>query len=221
LATPEHVAEKAWAFMKLQGPRVTIRPMKGSDVEVMTRWRPSVDPRYQAFDFPRRSLAENRRWFEWRSRDPARRLYTVEDERGHVIGSLTLREIDGRHSARLGITLGADYVSQGYGTEALRRFLDYYFGTLGFDLMVLDVAATNVRAIRSYRSLGFRTVGEHYQPANHRSFRILLHDPRYRHLRTFLRRNGTGYELLFYDMELSAAEWRLLPAGPRFPISRE
>lgn len=176
----------------------------------MARWRVSVDPRYQPFDFPQRSLAENQRWFEWRSQDRSRRLYTVENERRQVIGSLTLREIDGRHSARLGITLGADYVSRGYGTEALRLFLDYFFGTLGFERMVLDVAATNTRAIHSYRSLGFRTVGEHYQLVHHPSIQRLWRDPHYRNLRSFLRRNGDTYDVLFYDMVLAREEW--LPA---------
>ena len=132
--------------MRLNGHRVTIRPMARDDLDAMLEWRPFADPLYQAFDFPRRSKAETVRWFDWRSRDPSRRLYTVEDEEGRVIGSLTLREINGTESARLGITLGADFVSQGYGTEALSVFLEYYFETLGFEEMVLDVAASNLRA---------------------------------------------------------------------------
>jgi RimJ/RimL family protein N-acetyltransferase len=173
----------------------------------MIRWRPSVDPLYQPFDFPRRSKTEHVQWFEWRSRDTSRCLCTVEDEHGRVIGSLTLREIDKRRSARLGITIGADFVSQGYGTEALRAFLDHYFGEMGFARLVLDVAATNLRAVRAYRALGFRPSGQHYQAANHPSYRILREDPRYRHLEHLFRRKGTGYEVLFYDMALTREEW--------------
>jgi len=112
----------------------------------MVQWRSMADPLYQPFDMPQHSMVEQVRWFNWRNNDPSRRLYTVENEERQVIGSLTLREIDGRHSARLGITLGADYVSQGYGTDALRVFLDYYFDKMGFDRLVLDVAGTNLRA---------------------------------------------------------------------------
>ena len=54
----------------------------------MTEWRPFVDPLYQPFDFPRRSKVENGRWFNWRSKEPDRRLYTVLDEHQRVIGSL-------------------------------------------------------------------------------------------------------------------------------------
>jgi RimJ/RimL family protein N-acetyltransferase len=193
--------------MRLQGPRVTIRPMERADVDAMMRWRPFADPLYQPFDFPRQARAEHARWFEWRSQDPRRRLYTVEDERRQVIGSLTLREMDGLRSARLGITIGADFVSQGYGKEALRVFLDHYFREMGFARMILDVAATNLRAVRTYQSLGFHQVGQHYRPASHPSYRILQREPTYRHLRRFFRYQGAIAQVLFYDMALTREEW--------------
>lgn len=196
--------------MKLQGPRVTIHPMQRADLDAMMRWRPFADPLYRPFDFPNQSRAEHIRWFEWRSKDPTRRLYTIRDEGTQVIGSLTLREINGRQSARLGITIGADFVSQGYGTEALHLFLDYYFGEMDFARMVLDVAATNLRAVRCYRSMGFQEVGRHYRPASDPSYRILQQAPQYRHLLRFFRRHGAATQVLFYDMALSREEWQSL-----------
>jgi RimJ/RimL family protein N-acetyltransferase len=193
--------------MRLQGSRVTIRPMQRTDIDAMLRWRPFADPLYQPFDFPRQSRAEHARWFEWRSKDSRRRLYTVEDELRQIIGSLTLREIDGLRSARLGITIGADFVSHGYGKEALWVFLDYYFGEMGFAKMILDVAATNLRAVRTYQSLGFRHVGQHYRPASHPSYRILQQESPYRHLRRFFRYQGAIAQVLFYDMALTREEW--------------
>ena len=194
--------------MRLQGSQVTIRPMKRADLDAMIQWRPFADPLYQPFDFPRQSKTEQVRWFEWRSRDPDRRLYTIESEGQQVIGSLTLREINGRRSARLGITIGADFVSKGYGTEALRLFLDYFFREMGFERMELDVASTNIRAVRTYRSLGFREGGQHYRSVNSSSYRILQREPQYRHLRRFFRREGTLIQVLFYDMALTREEWR-------------
>jgi diamine N-acetyltransferase len=194
--------------MKLRGERVTIRPMVRRDVEAMIAWRPTVDPLYEPYDLPGRDRADHLRWFQWRSQDPSRRLFVIEDERAQVIGSLTLREIDGQQSARLGITLGADYVSQGYGTEALRLFIDYYFEGMGFARLVLDVCATNLRAVRTYRTLGFRQVGEHYRPASHTSYSTVRKEERYRHLRRFFRRQGAVYQVLFYDMAVTREEWQ-------------
>lgn len=199
--------------MRLEGPRIIIRPMRRSDLDVMAKWRPFADPLYQAFDFPRRSKGEHVQWFNWRSRDSSRRLYVIEDKAHRVIGSLTLRDIDGKRSARLGITIGADYVSQGFGTEALRLFLDFFFVEMGFARLVLDVAATNLRAVRCYESLGFRRIGHHYRAASHPSFRILQREARYQHLHHLFRRLGAGYQVLFYDMALTREEWwALAPA---------
>jgi RimJ/RimL family protein N-acetyltransferase len=150
------------------------------------------------------------RWFEWRRRDPSRRLYTIVNEKHKVIGSLTLRDVDGRRSARLGITIGADFVSQGYGTEAMYLFLDYYFGEMGFDMMVLDVAATNLRAVRTYQAIGFRETGHHYRLASHPSYGILQTESRYRHLRRFFQRTGAVTKVLFYDMSMTREEWQAI-----------
>jgi RimJ/RimL family protein N-acetyltransferase len=205
--------------MKLEGTRIAIRPMVSADVDAMMKWRPFADPLYQPFDFPRRSRTEQTHWFNWRSRDGSRRLYTIESETGQVIGSLTLREIDGRRSARLGITLGADFVSQGYGTEALRLFFDYYFDSLNFSTMVLDVAATNLRAVRCYRNLGFRQIGQHYRPASHSSYRVLQTDPHYQHLRRFFQYKGGVPRVLFYDMSLSREEWHAMRQASPVPVA--
>lgn len=196
--------------MYLPGERITIRTMKQEDLDAMIRWRPFVDPLYRPFDFPRQSKADHIRWYEWRRRDPTRHLYTILDEDYRVIGSLTLRDIEGTRSARLGITIGSDYVSQGYGTEAMYLFLDYFFGEMGFAAMVLDVAATNLRALRCYRALGFVEIGSHYRLANHPSFRILLKGDRYRHLRRYFRHTGGVPKVLFFDMRMTREEWLVI-----------
>jgi RimJ/RimL family protein N-acetyltransferase len=184
--------------------------MKREDLDAIAQWRPFADPLYQPFGFPERTRADHYRWFDERRSDPTRRLYSVEDERKQVIGSLTLREMDGRRSARLGITLGADYVSHGYGTEAMRVFLKHFFQTMGFAQIVLDVAATNQRAVRCYHSLGFRQVSQHYQPANHPSFRVLCRERRYSHLRSFFRFQGSLQQVLFYDLVLDRGDCEAL-----------
>jgi len=191
----------------LRSPRVVIRRMTRADLDAMADWRPFADPLYQPFDFPLRGTDEYDEWFDWRSKDPTRRLFTILDEGRQVIGSLTLREVKDR-SARLGITIGADFVSRGYGSEALHLFLDSYFGSMGFEQLKLDVAATNLRALRSYRALGFREVGQHYRPEDHPSYRELRTDPRYRHLRGCFRQVGNDHEVLFYDMVMTRVLWQ-------------
>jgi RimJ/RimL family protein N-acetyltransferase len=78
---------------------------------------------------------------------------------------------------------------------------------MGFARMVLDVAATNLRAVRAYRALGFRLVAQHYRVAGHTSYRTVWQDPRYHHLRRFFRHRGASHQVLFYDMALTREEW--------------
>jgi len=191
----------------VKGPRVTIRPMREHDLDIMSAWPASQDPLYRLFDWPRRSTVDNEIWFSTLTNDKTRLYYAVEDECHAVIGRISLREIWGRHSARLGIGLGTEYVSHGYGTEALQVFLRHYFDDLGFERMVLDVSAINIRAVRCYERCGFRYVGSHYEYIGTDEEMAFMKEERYQNLRRFLRRRNQGNWALSYDMALEKAEW--------------
>ena len=118
--------------VRLSGPRVTIRPLRRADLDVMSTWSPFDDPLYRLFDWPQRAYVENGAWFAQLMHDETRVYYAVENEENVLIGRISLRQIRGRESARLGIGFGNDFVSQGYGTESPRVFLRYFFLDLGF-----------------------------------------------------------------------------------------
>jgi RimJ/RimL family protein N-acetyltransferase len=105
----------------------------------------------------------------------------------------------------LGIDLHPDFLSQGYGTESLGVFLHHYFDDLRFDRMLLSVAAHNVRARRCYESLGFVTVGSHWDAHIGPD---VTGQPPFSGVRHLFRRGPLGLESLFYDMRLEAAQWR-------------
>jgi len=191
----------------LKGPRVTIRPLEVQDLDIMSRWPAFQDPLYSLFDWPRRSTEENEIWFCSLMDDKTRLYYGVEDEFRSVIGRISLREIWGRHSARLGIGLGTEYVGKGYGTEALRLFLHHYFSDLGFERMVLDVSAINIRAVRCYERCGFRYVGSHYEYIGADEDVAFLKEERYQDLKRFFRRKTQHNWALSYDMALEKADW--------------
>ena len=109
--------------VRIKGPRVTIRPLRKRDLDVMSGWDTFDDPLDRLFDWPRRSAVENGLWYADLVRDRRRVYYAVDDEQQVVIVLISLREIRQRESARLGIGFGTQYVGQGYGSEALRLFL--------------------------------------------------------------------------------------------------
>jgi RimJ/RimL family protein N-acetyltransferase len=173
----------------------------------MSAWSTFDDPLYRLFDWPRRAYLENGAWYSELMRDKTRVYYAVENKEHVLIGRISLRQIQWRESARLGIGFGTDYVSQGYGTESLRLFLRYYFLDLGFRKMVLDVAAINERAIRCYERCGFEQVGKHYQFLGQNGDIAFLKQRPYRHLNRYVQRRGRRHYVLTYDMVLERELW--------------
>jgi diamine N-acetyltransferase len=200
--------------MSIKRTRVTVRMLERSDLPEMASWRPFEDPLFSDANWPLRSLGELRSWYDRNSKSEKRMLCAVVNERGQLIGCITLREREGRHSARLGITLGADFVDQGYGTAALALFLDYYFDELGYEKLVLDVVGYNRRAIRVYEKLGFVVDREYESLVGRESKWAFLQNPTYADVRRFFRRDWLGrYWVMCYDMELTREEWSLQRAS--------
>jgi diamine N-acetyltransferase len=205
--------------IRLKGPRVTIRPLERGDLDVMSTWATFDDPLYRLFDWPRRAFLENGFWFAELMRDETRVYYAVENEDNVLIGRISLRQIRGRESARLGIGFGTDFCGQGYGTEALLTFLRYYFLDLGFRKMVLDVSAINQRAVRCYERCGFERVGTHYEYIGRDSEMAFIKQKPYRHLSRFVQRRGHRNYVLAYDMVLERELW-LIQERALEPLAR-
>ena len=193
--------------MRLRGEKVVIRPMVKEDVDRMEAWRPFTDSLESLWILSPHS-SDNYVRFQAQADDPSRRWYAVEDFSGRLIGRLSLRQISWRKSARLGITLGADYVGQGYGSDAIRTFLVYYFLELGFEALYLDVAAPNERAIRCYERCGFKRISSHYQGIGSDGRLAFLKDEKYRHLRRFFKKKRGRNVVLFYDMKIEKKDFK-------------
>lgn len=191
--------------MCLRGEKVIIRPMVREDVDKMGAWRPLTDPLDSLWNGPSRSSDSHIR-FQAQADDPSRRWYAVEDLAGRLIGRLSLRRISRRKSALLGITLGGDYVGQGYGSDAIRTFLGYYFRELGFEMLCLDVAAPNKRAVRCYEKCGFKHIGSHYQGVGNDGRLAFLKDEKYRDVRRFFKKKRGRNVVLFYDMKIEKGD---------------
>jgi len=192
--------------MALRSSRTLIRAWQRHDEELVAEWPPYHDPLEPLWNLPRQSSSD---WYSGFDFGSSRRTWAVEDLSGHLMGRISLREVDEKVGrARLGITFGAPYVGQGFGTEALATFLDYYFSQLGFATMVLDVAAPNERAVRSYERLGFEHVGTDWRATTSAFDRRILREARYAALRRFFREENNRLWVLFYEMELAKQSWQ-------------
>jgi RimJ/RimL family protein N-acetyltransferase len=195
----------------LHGPRVALRPWLRSDTLMQELWPRYTEPFNSLWNIPRTSGADESNGRAWSNQ---RYAWAIDDAQRRLIGRISLREVDEqRRSARLGISLAQPYVGQGLGTEALRVFLDHYFGTLGFERLRLDVAAVNRRAVRCYERLGFRYLESEWRNAGSDPSLRLLDDPRYSAMLRHFRRSRFENLVEFYEMELTRAEWEARRAG--------
>ena len=80
----------------------------------------------------------------------------IEQRTGDFIGNIELMA-PSETEAELGIALTAAKQDRGYGTEGIRRILEYGFRDLGLKRITLHAYTFNTRAIHVYEKCGFRT----------------------------------------------------------------
>jgi RimJ/RimL family protein N-acetyltransferase len=190
------------------GPRTRVRPFTRTDVDAWQAW-PDYAEQLLVGTSPRRMSPDQRsRWFDDIIQRQRQIPFAVDDESGEMIGRIFLRHVRyEERSAVLGIDMHPDCLGQGYGTESLGAFLHHFFGSMGFERMLLSVAAHNVRARRCYESLGFNTVGTHWDAHIGPD---ITGDPQFTYVRHLFRRGPLGLESLFYDMRLERKDWHKL-----------
>jgi aminoglycoside 6'-N-acetyltransferase len=87
-------------------------------------------------------------------------VFVIEDE-GEVVGLVQAGEEDDpdyRH-ANIDIFLTSALSGHGLGSDAIRTLAHHLFEDRGHHRIVIDPAAANERAIRTYERIGFRRVG--------------------------------------------------------------
>jgi RimJ/RimL family protein N-acetyltransferase len=188
------------------GPRTRVRPFTRADVDAWQAW-PDYAEQLLVGTSPRRMSPDQRsRWFDDITQRQRQIPFAVDAVDADMIGRIFLRHVRyDEGSAVLGIDMHPAFVGNGYGTECLGAFLHHYFGEMGFERMMLSVAAHNVRARRCYESLGFVSVGSHWDSHIGPDVTAQAEFASVRHL---FRRGPLGLESLFYDMRLEKSDFR-------------
>lgn len=182
----------------LLGTTVRIDRLRFADLGEMAAWRPHSSAILQSHNVRCDSPAGWRNWL--RKRMQTRWVYAIRSQQNELIGHLSLRQINYPQSARLGITIAADWIDRGYGQDAMHVFLDYYFDQLGFQEMRLDVSGANPRARHIYQKLGFTELYSFWLAAPYNVDELLAQPQVAQHFRM-------GREQ-YFEMRLRARQWR-------------
>jgi diamine N-acetyltransferase len=190
------------------GERTRIRAFTRRDVDRWLAWPRHPDPLYSPFNPIGMSGPLRDAWYEDLVQRQAQIPFAVDDLEGRMIGRIFLRFVNRiERGSVLGIDFDPLYVGHGYGTDALRAFMGYYFGQLDFRRLLLSVASYNARARRSYERCGFKYLATHWERLKCQA--DIFGDDHYRELRPLFRRGRAGLEALFHTMEAKRR------AGPR------
>jgi RimJ/RimL family protein N-acetyltransferase len=203
----------------LRNETVTIRGWTSQDDLTQRKWPPYNDPCNSLWNIPR-NVSFYDSLLAFGNASSQRHSWAIDNRNGQLVGRISLRDIDQRNGrGRLGISLGSPYVGQGLGTAALSLFFDYYFGSLNFQVMMLDVAAFNQRAVRCYQHLGFCVVSDEWRKSSSHACLKLLDDPANRHLQAHFRHERSMVWVQFFEMELYRDTWRAHDRAYRYPHS--
>jgi len=148
--------------MELRGNRIKITPMKMEDVYNFKNWGIHENPLLADYNLSHLSDGELEEWYYYKTNRPNQIYFSVFNEENRMIGYFGIKNIRKiLKDAILGIVFDPNYVNQGYGTETIMTFLDYYFNVLKMRKLYLEVTKYNRRALRCYQKNGFKIVAEY------------------------------------------------------------
>lgn len=150
-------------YQKIVGKRIFLSPVNPEDVKHYTKWMSDYEVTLGLSNFGKiySELAE-KTILEDMAKNPSNVSLAIIDKLSNQpIGNCGLFDHDPlRKTATIGIFIGEkDYLSGGYGTEALALLMDFGFRCLNLHNIQLAYFSYNVRGEKAYRKLGFQEIG--------------------------------------------------------------
>lgn len=108
------------------------------------------------------TLESEEKWYESMADSKDSYSFAIEDlKTGLYIGGCGINNIDWKNSVvTIGIFIGnKDYLSKGYGTDAMKVLVKFIFDEMNINKIKLNVYSFNARAIRCYEKCGFKKEG--------------------------------------------------------------
>lgn len=145
------------------GERVNLRPQKKEDSEFIAKYQqdPDVlDNYFMGYTLPPlKEFMEH--WYDEITTEKEGYGFVIENKQGEFLGTCHANDLNMKNgNTYIAIFIGhPEYRGKGYGTEAMKLFLNFLFNEVGLHKVKLNVFAFNKRAIRSYEKCGFKVEG--------------------------------------------------------------
>ena len=148
-------------FKKIVGERVYLSPINSEDCLKYVEWLNDFETAKYIAQYSKILTIEKKEEWISKKKDKEYTFAIILKDCDKLIGNISLVNIkDIDKTAELGIFIGdKDYLSKGYGSEAIMLLLDYGFNYLNLNNIMLKVLAFNERAIKAYQKCGFKIFG--------------------------------------------------------------
>ena len=105
------------------------------------------------------SFDDEMNWVKSKMEEKDKIFSMIEKSTNEYIGNIELMEIK-NNIGELGICLTKDKCDKHYGTESIKKMVDYWIKLFNLDTIDLNVHGDNKRAIKCYENCGFVIDGE-------------------------------------------------------------
>lgn len=195
--------KKLLEALPISRPPLVIRKCERSDMDMLAAW-PAYPHPYGSFAFSFANLGTTQidlLFCDRESRED-RIALAVDNLSAKAIGYIAPIEIDWecRESGNMTVRVHPEWCGKGIGGAMLETVGDWWFRN-GMKRLCLDVASSNIRAIRCYEKVGFTRFGEFWrEDAGLKS--VDFADPKWRFLDGHVRFGLGVPEVRFLLMEL-------------------
>lgn len=184
---------------------INLRELSVYDIDKLHEFGDFKEELFQGYNYSNLTEKEGKFWFISKQKRFNSLYFSINlDDR--MIGFLGLKEINKLNkSGKLGIVFDPNFVSRGYGTVALKLFLDYIFNQRKMNYITLDVNAWNFRAIKLYENLGFEKYKESLEKFENQDINLEL--IKYEDIRKFFELNDETIYSKIYHMKLNRKKY--------------
>jgi len=145
-----------------QGNLIKLRSFEDKDLEKYINDRVNPDSKrqwcedYIRFPFSPAEIKEQTEKYNSSLKDEDKRLFTIETLYGEYAGEISVWHTDRRNGTfKYGIFLDEKMRGKGYGKDALKIVLDFYFNELNYNKAQPDAYAFNNNSQKFHEKFGF------------------------------------------------------------------
>lgn len=148
-------------FKKIVGEKVYLSPRSVDDATEYVEMLNNFEIAKNIEQFTKTITVEGEKEYLAMTSSDSCDMAIVDKETDKLIGSIGFMHINNIHrTAELGIFIGyEDHLSRGYGSEAIKLFLNYGFNQLNLNNIMLKAISFNKRALKAYEKCGFKLFG--------------------------------------------------------------